>query len=132
MADRKALVMMNGTLAEIQSTDRLEVPSLASDGSIASKRTPVDADHPIAADDCYLGVDTTASRLLTLPTAVGRTGQQYAIKDETGQAGTNPITVRCTGSETIDGQSSVAIDVGYGFLGVISNGTNWSIILRGP
>lgn len=126
--DCKPLVIRGGKFTEIPSTDRLASPDLLVNGSITVKRTPVNANYPIAIDDYYLGVDTTAPRTLTLPTAVGVTGQEYVVKDETGGAGSNNITIQCSGAETIDGQATQKIIVAYGVIGVISNGTNWSVM----
>jgi hypothetical protein len=60
--------------------------------------------------------------LLTLDKVVGRV---YTIKDESGTAGTNFITINCEGAATIDGQTSIQITINYGFVTVYSDGTNW-------
>jgi len=72
----------------------------------------------------YIGVtDTSAPRTITLPNN-GNSGQIYIIKDESGGAGSNNITVTSTGSATIDGAASVTINTNYGVVRVISGGTN--------
>lgn len=60
---------------------------------------------------------------ITLP-ATTFLGQQFQIKDTTGNAGTNNITV----IGTIDGSASYVIQSDYGALTVVWNGTEWSAI----
>jgi hypothetical protein len=69
--------------------------------------------------------DTTAPRTITLATADAVLGKLVYIKDESGGATTNNITVDTQGAETIDGVASVAISVDYGALRLYSDGSNW-------
>jgi hypothetical protein len=76
----------------------------------------------------YACTDTTAARTLTISTstiALGSTTNalQITVKDESGGAGTNNITITPE-SGTIDGQSSVVISADYGDIMMYSNGTN--------
>ncbi len=80
--------------------------------------------------DYIIGVDNTAAaRTVTLPTAsntgdTANRGKFYIIKDQSGLAGTNNITITpATG--TIDGASSIAIIANFGEVGVYSDGSNW-------
>jgi len=71
-------------------------------------------------------VDTTTPRSLTLP-AVSE--QLYlAIKDVTGTAATNNITILTPGAETIDGQASLVMTSDFMSLGIISDGTNYFVV----
>jgi hypothetical protein len=73
-----------------------------------------------------LGVtDTAAPRTITLDTDDTLDGHIVIIKDESGAAGTNNITIDTEGIETIDGVNSIAITVNYGVARVYSDGTNW-------
>lgn len=73
--------------------------------------------------DYYVGVTSTASaRTITLPAATA--GRAIIVKDESGGAGTNSITV-VPASGTIDGQANYVISSNYGLKGFISDGTNW-------
>jgi len=65
------------------------------------------------------------TRTLTLLTADVVVGRYFIIKDESGTAGTNFITIATQGTETIDGQASIQIAINYGFVTVYSDGTNW-------
>lgn len=95
-------------------------------GSQSVQRTAVVADYAVTDADYYLGVtDTTVRRTVTLPSATGKTGRVYVIKDESGEAGRNSIAVKAQPGETIDGAGSLPIGTNYGVLRVISNGKNW-------
>ncbi len=89
----------------------------------AGNITAVLADYILAVDD------TTAARTVTLPTASttganANLGKIYLIKDQSGLAGTNNITiVPATG--TIDGAVSILINSNYGEVQVYSDGSNW-------
>ena len=77
----------------------------------------------------YACTDTTAARTLTLSTSsiTGATANSpwlFAVKDESGGAATNNITIDTEGSETIDGASSIVITADYGIATLYSNGTN--------
>lgn len=75
-----------------------------------------------------LVTDTSAPRTITLPAAPA-TGQQFRIKDASGGAGTNNITVDVTGGViTIDGATSQVINIDYGFMTVVFDGTNYFIV----
>lgn len=61
---------------------------------------------------------------VTLPTAVGVTGQIYVIKN----VGTGTITINTTSSQTIDGASTQSLASQWGVLRVQSDGTNWMVV----
>lgn len=69
--------------------------------------------------DCTSGTFT-----VTLPTAVGITGQQFVIKN----SGTGVITVATTSSQTIDGASTLTLTTRYTSYTVISDGANWKVV----
>ena len=74
--------------------------------------------------------DTTIPRTVTLTTG-GLT--QYierilTIKDESGNAGTNNITIDTQGSELIDGVANLVITVNYGSVTIYSDGINFFTI----
>jgi hypothetical protein len=56
---------------------------------------------------------------------VSITGREYVVKDETGSAGTNSITIATTGGQTIDGAATKVVNTNYGVTKVYSNGANW-------
>ena len=65
---------------------------------------------------CFIGVTTNAGgSTLTLTNANPQVGQTLVIKDETGNANTNNITVSPTGG-TIDGAATKVINTAFGSL----------------
>lgn len=70
-------------------------------------------------------IDTSAPRTVTILSAdIIKTGQLYIIKDESGGAGTNNITIVPEGSETIDGGPNVVITVDHGVARLYSGAGN--------
>lgn len=102
--------------------------SVSSEGGINIRRsaTAVSAN---SAGEVIIGVtDTSAARTITLDSDDVVAGRIMIIKDESGAAGTNNITIDTEGAETIDGAASVTISVNYGVVRVYSDGTNWFTI----
>jgi len=65
----------------------------------------------------------SAAITVTLPSAAGVNGRILTIKDKSGTAATNTITV--SGANTIDGAASKIINTAYGVLRLVSDGSNW-------
>jgi hypothetical protein len=79
-----------------------------------------------SAQETIIGVTSTASaRTITLDSDDCKTGRIVIVKDESGGAGTNNITIDTEGAELIDGAASVVITANYGCVRLYSNGTNW-------
>lgn len=103
-------------------------------GSLALDRT-ASAANVNSGDETIIGItDTTAARTVTLRSADTVAGRVYHVKDESGGAGTNNITIATEGSETIDGAASIAIVNNYGSTGLYCDGSNWFTFakLTGP
>jgi len=67
---------------------------------------------------------TSGTFAVTLPTAVGVTGQEYNIVN----TGTGVITLNTTSAQTISGEASGTITLNqYDSLGVVSDNANWII-----
>lgn len=97
-----------------------------SNNFLFARKTVADAAYPILTTDYLIAYTSlTSGRTATLPTAVGATRQVYVIKDESGGAATNNITIACTGGQTIDGSATKTINSNYGSLSVYSNGAVW-------
>lgn len=90
-------------------------------------------DYTVLKTDQYIGVTSTASaRIITLPNTgssalIGSSGQIWTIKDESGGAGTNNITITPNGG-TIDGSATFVINQNYGSADVMFDGTNYFLI----
>ena len=77
------------------------------------------------AGDRIIGVHYAGAVTITLPTAQLRSGRTYTIKDESGAAGTNGITIATEGWETIDGSAMDTIGENYGSKTYYSDGSSW-------
>lgn len=73
--------------------------------------------------DMNIMVDTTGARTINLP-ANPTNGDAYRIKDSTGTASSNNITVSGNG-KNIEGTASATINTNYGSLFLVYNGTQW-------
>ena len=70
--------------------------------------------------------DTGSPRTVHLPDAANVSKVVMRIKDQSGGAAVNNITIKpADGAQTIDGAASVAISSNYGVKIVYSNGTAW-------
>ena len=75
-------------------------------------RTPVTTGVFIANNNClYLGVNYAGAVSIYLP--AGTPDKRFIIKDESGNASANSITLYPEEDDTIDGQSSYVINVSY-------------------
>lgn len=84
-----------------------------------------DASYSAKAGDRVIGVNRAGVVTITLPTAELKAGRFFLIKDESGAAGSNTITVATEGSETIDGSATDTIVTNFGAKSYYSDGTNW-------
>jgi hypothetical protein len=109
----------------------LVLASVSSAGVLGPLKLPqalpyreVSASTTLVANDGIIGVtSTSAPRVITLPAANSVTpGQPYKVKDESGLAGTNNITITPAGGDTIDGASTLVISANYGRATFYSNG----------
>ena len=61
---------------------------------------------------------------VTLPTAVGITGQQFIIRN----IATTTITIKRTSSQTIDSAAADVVLAGKGTITIVSDGANWLVL----
>lgn len=124
------LYYVNGSGVSVQITDGGSV--ITTPGTFSSfEITSISGNLSIGAGDTFvfIRVDTSAARTITLPLASAVVaGRVYVIKDVTGDANANPITIEVSGSDTIDGESEVVFDSQWGSIWFIGNGaTAWNI-----
>jgi len=83
----------------------------------------------------FYDIDTSSSRVITLPLANSvAAGRFYLLKDKTGNAATNNITVNANGggSDLIDQASSLVMNAAYQMTGFVSDGSSsWQVIRLG-
>lgn len=108
-------------------------PTARADQVAPLGRTPVaDANYTAALADVNVAYTAlTAPRTVTLPlTTAYPVGRVLTALDETGACSiTTTITLAASGSEMINGASSVTIGAPYGALGVMSNGAGkWILV----
>lgn len=84
--------------------------------------------YAILDTDYIIGVaDTSSPVTITLPAqlAPDNIGQIYVVKDQSGGALINNITIEVSGGANIDGNPTVAINTNYGSLSFYCNGAQW-------
>lgn len=85
--------------------------------------------YTVTSHNVGLLVDTSTNAVqITLPNASDYDGESIYIKDNSGNAGTNNITLVPFGSNTIDDDSSLVIDADYTGVEIKSNGSGWEIV----
>jgi hypothetical protein len=92
-------------------------------GTTAVTSTPY---VPIAADSLLL-VNDAAPVTINLPASSSRNGYPLCIKDSSGAAQTNNITINRNGSDTIEGLTSIKINAAYGGYNLFPVSGGWII-----
>src|SRR5215213_2427843 len=85
-------------------------------------RTATAVTYTALTTDHYIGVTrTAAARTINLPAAAtAGAGKTYIVKDESGAAGTNNVTIDDgNASETIDGATMKVINSNYGVVRLV-------------
>lgn len=95
-------------------------------GQVVAVTAPGAYPYTTLATDYVIIVDTTSARTINL-VASPVTGQTYRIKDNTGSAATNNITIT-PAAGNIDGAASFVINTNYGSVDLVYNGTQWNIL----
>lgn len=95
-------------------------------GQIVAITTPGAYPYTTLATDFVILVDSSAARTIT-PLGSPATGQMYRIKDNTGSAALNNITITPSG-KNIDGAASKIINSNYGSVDIVYNGTQWNLL----
>ena len=108
---------VNGVTSAIQ-TQLDSIRAVAGNVSISTDTTLTDRRLHL--------VDTSAARSEALP-AVSAT-LYLVVKDVTGSAATNNITITTPGAETIDGAATYVINSNYASVTIVADGTNYFVI----
>jgi hypothetical protein len=87
--------------------------------------TPTATSYQVLRSDCIIAVTSTASaRTITMPAAGMEIGQVWTVKDESGGALVNNITISGNGVN-IDGAATKVISTNYGFVNLYWNGSQF-------
>ena len=136
------LIKLNGNSILANSNPLNVVTSTGTGGNLGTlkaevsfSRYPTAVTYTMLLTDVGFGwvvavTDTTAARTINLPVAnTVPAGWQTTIKDESGGALLNAITVSRSSTDTIEGATSRAINTNYGVLKLYSDGVSkWFII----
>ena len=94
-------------------------------GGISYSRRAVTTNATASTNDSILGVSGTVALEIRLPSAGDYSaGQYFTIKDESGAADIKNITIRTTGVQTIDGQTSIILESPYAAVNLYSDGSS--------
>jgi hypothetical protein len=88
-------------------------------------RRAVSAHATASISDRIIGISGAATVDLRLPSAGDYTaGQHFVVKDESGAADSKNIIIKTSGSQTIDGQTSIILESPYAAVNIYSDGTS--------
>ncbi|NJO62539.1 MAG: hypothetical protein HC836_31225 [Richelia sp. RM2_1_2] len=93
------------------------------------KKTRIATTSNTQANDYYVFANTSSSAVtITIRTVDTVSGRELVIKDYSGNATTNNITIATEGSELIDGSATASINANWGAISLVSDGVNWFIV----
>ena len=99
--------------------------SIESGGGVSYGRTAVTTTITASTSAKILGVSASAALDIRLPAASGfSAGQYFTVKDEAGNANTNNITIKTTGGDKIDGETSIILESPYAAVNIYSDGSS--------
>ena len=78
-----------------------------------------------SSEDFYIGVSASAPIIIQMVDAnTLSSGQTYIIKDEAGNANIHNISIKTSGSQTIDGETTIVLESPYASVNLYSNGVD--------
>jgi len=109
----------------LDSGNNIVLTSSTAAGIETRNRRVVTGNTTLAVDDYYLGISASTNVTITLLDAADLDdGQTFTIKDEGGSAASYTFTVQASGSQKIDGESSMVLDSPYGALNLYTDGVD--------
>jgi hypothetical protein len=84
--------------------------------------------YSVLISDYYIGCNGTGITIVLPLGSTIFTGKQYVIKDESGNALINNVTINATSPNLIDGNSTVKLYTNYMSLTLLWTGSRWSIV----
>ena len=97
-------------------------------GMLIEQYVQTGVSYQVLNTDAIIGVSSTAApRTITMPASSLVTGQRWTIKDESGGAAANNITVSGNG-KNIDGAATYVINTNFGAVDIYYSGSNFFIV----
>jgi len=94
-------------------------------GTISYSRRFITSSATASINDTLIGISASAALQLRLAPAQTYTeGQYFIVKDEAGNANSYNITIKTSGSQTIDGTTSVILESPFAAINIYSNGVD--------
>lgn len=121
--------LIQNSSASIDDNGNITVVGSTLNGYQIVKLTETAISYSVLSTDYLIGVTSTAAaRTITLPAAASSSGKVFIVKDQSGGAATNNITVTVTGGATnIDNATTFVINTNYGAANFYSNGTQYYV-----
>ena len=136
-SDADILVVLGSAVGvgiDIPDSDtKLHVEGLALlNGGVRHKITSISANYTATTSDHLIDCNTNSNAItISLPAAnVTNVGLTYVVKDTTGNAVTNNITLDANASETIDNAATYVITNNRECVTIINDGTNGWLVLN--
>lgn len=129
--ERQGIWWNADTVLHRSAADEVKTPdTFFAGGGLKLNRVSGATTQTLGTTHIVVGVDTTATRTITLPTATSQPSRTYWIGDQTGTANTNPITIGRSGSsDLISGSTLITINTSRGWVCLNSNGSFfWDVI----
>ena len=99
--------------------------SVSGGGGISYSRRFITSHATASTSDTLIGISASAPLSLKLPSAGGYSaGQYFTVKDEAGNCNIHNITIFASGSQTIDGDSTILLESPYAAINLYSDGTS--------
>ena len=88
-------------------------------------RLKITANHTASSTNQIIGVSASSAIDVRLPSASDLdAGHVYIIKDESGNAGTHNISIKASGSQTIDGESQIILESPFAAVNLYTDGVS--------
>jgi len=114
-----------GSVATIQTNGALTLKnSITATNGFIEQVTTKTVDYTASVSDSVILVNA-ATKVVTLPTAVGNTGKTFIIKEIANSSGT---VTNATGAQNIDSSLSYSLSAQNKYVQVISDGAQWWVI----
>ncbi len=98
---------------------------LTANCGLVFKRQEVTSTMTASSTDYFIGVSASSAITVQMPGAETLTsGQMFVIKDEGGNAGIHNITIKSSGSQTIDGETLIILESPFASVNLYTNGLN--------